>query len=171
MSMKFSSILIRKDYSSDWNKLIRDMRMEESLTGQQVTWTESISATFQDKAVGALNGCTLINSPWLAVNASWTPEQENEQDTKCMAMSKDADTVMVYVDEVTDSCGFEWFHGGKRVRIYHYWMGELKTDSGPMLPAEKGEDPMARAYDVMAFMLGKSFDELVTANPEMQVLA
>lgn len=169
--MKFSSILIRKDFSSDWNELIRKLRMEESLTGDKVTWTQSISFAFQDKAVGAWNGCTMIVSPWLAVNASWSADQENEQDTKCAALSKESDMVMVYVDELTDSCGFAWFHGGKRVRIYHYWMGELKTDSGPMLPSEKGEDPMTRAYDVMGFMLGKSFDELVTANPEMQVLA
>jgi hypothetical protein len=171
MSVKFSSMLIRRDYSPDWNELISRLKLQKSFTGARVSWTESNAYFFNDTAMGAWNGCTMINSPWIAAESSFTPEEVYGQDEVCMEMSKEMDVVVLYVDEITDSCGYTWYHAGRRTRIYHWWMGKLKVDEGPLLPAEKDTDGFSRTYEVLGFMLGKSFDELITANPEMRVLA
>ena len=176
MSWKFSSILIRKDYSSDWNVLRDQLRIEKHFTGTHLSWTDSISYDFGNTALGVWNGCTMMNRHSIAYNSTFTPEEEYEQDTKCMQLSLEADVMTLYVDGITGSGGFTWYHGGKRVRIFQIWAGKLKADFGPLLPSEKGkvvsgEDPESRVLDVMGFMIAHSFSDLLQANPDMVELA
>jgi hypothetical protein len=174
MSWKFGGIYIRKDFSRDWDLLRQKLEMKEVRTEDRISWSKSIGYAFEGTAIGVFNGCSMVHNHSLAYDASYDAGEVYELDEICQRISEEGDVLCFFVDGMTSTGAFSWYHAGHRVRIYNNLSGKLATNFGPLLPGEKGqatenEDPEERIMDLIGFMVGVGFQELLRINPEMIV--
>jgi hypothetical protein len=128
MSWHASAILIRGDHTADIVGLLESLGLPGAEPGGRVSLDEAASLDNEGVAVGAGHGWTAL---WggLALFAV--------DDDGVAELAKTADVFQMMLEGASDTAGFSWWVGGKRVRDWLVQAGESVKNAGKKLPQEK----------------------------------
>jgi len=128
MSWHTNALLIRGDQTADVVGLLEALGLPGAEPGGRVSLDEAASFDNEGVAVGAGHGWTAL---WggLALFAV--------DDNTIAELSKTTDIFQMMLEGASDTAGFSWWTGGKRVRDWLSQAGADVKNDGKPLPEEK----------------------------------
>jgi hypothetical protein len=128
MSWHTGAILIRGDHSADVVGLLDTLGMPGAVPGEPVSLEEASSLDNEGVAVGCGHGWTAL---WGCLPI-WGVSEDG-----LAAVARSADVFWMLLEGASDTAGFAWWTGGKRVRDWLSQAGDAVKDEGKRLPPEK----------------------------------
>ena len=127
MSWHTSAILLKADYSKDYPSLLKKLGLDGAEPGGVMSFEEASSSHNEGVAVGTVNG-------WTGV---WGMILTMIDDRAVAKLAKKTDVFQMVLEGASDTAGFTWWTGGKRVRDWLRQQGKLFKNDGTPLPQEK----------------------------------
>ncbi len=115
MSWKFGGIYIKPGFE-DPEQAIRFLQIDRKFSYETIRFTNVVNSSFENTAVGFINGVTLVHDNYLPYNNSYEADTFNDYDFILMDISKSAEIVSFFLDGTTESYGLNHFKEGKRIR-------------------------------------------------------
>ena len=128
MSWHAGAIIIRGDHSADPVGLLERLGLPGAEAGGPVSLDEAASLDNEGVAIGAGHGWTAL---WGGL-ALYAVDDEGVAE-----LAKTADVFQMMLEGASDTAGFSWWTGGKRVRDWLVQAGEAIKNAGKKLPEEK----------------------------------
>jgi hypothetical protein len=128
MSWHTGAILIRGDHSADVVGLLETLGMPGAEPGGPISRDEASSSSNAGVAVGTGHGWTAL---WGCLPI-WGVSEDGLAD-----VARSADVFWMLLEGASDTAGFAWWAGGRRVRDWLCQAGEDVKNEGKRLPEEK----------------------------------
>jgi hypothetical protein len=128
MSWHTNAILIKRDYSDDYDGLLEKLALKGGVAESVVSFEDASSGSNEGVAVGTVDGWTVLFGTYVLLTV----------DSDVVAkIAKKCEIFQMNLEGASGTAGFTWWAGGKVVRDWMCQDGEVVTNEGKPLPAEK----------------------------------
>ena len=142
MSWNSTFIIIKRDYSTQTDKLLLDLGMDLGEPLREISWEEATSSAVGGTSVGFCNGWTILCDPSMFLNQNgfeppeegnlWSPQLERGLEI-CSTGTRALGFIL---SGVSDTYGLTVHEDGKLVRCRLVQEGETLFDFGEASPDE-----------------------------------
>jgi hypothetical protein len=129
MSWHTSALLIKADFSKNHFNLFKMLGLNGGEASEIVSFDDASSGSNDGLALGSVAGWTAL---WGALEMVWLID-----DRRLDKLAKKADIFWMILEGTSDTAGFTWWTGGKKVRDWMSQAGEVIKNEGKALPEEK----------------------------------
>ncbi len=128
MSWHTTALFLKADFVQDHAGLLEKLGFGGAAPAGATTFDEAASFSNDGIAIGGADGWTILvgSLAMFAIDPGGLAE-----------IAKKADAFQMILEGASDTAGFTWYTGGKRVRDWLSQQGEVLTDEGKPLAAEK----------------------------------
>jgi hypothetical protein len=128
MSWHTNALFIRGNFSDDYDRLLKKLALEGAVAGSMVSFEDASSSFNDGVAVGTVNDWAVLFGTFVLLTV----------DVDAVAkIAKKCDIFQMTLEGASGTAGFTWWSGGKVVRSWMCQDGEVVTNEGKPLPAEK----------------------------------
>ncbi|GAA4400503.1 hypothetical protein GCM10023187_13770 [Nibrella viscosa] len=160
MAWKFGGIYLKNDFGGDPVLALNRLGIDKRFTDERVRFSTVIDSTFEPTAIGIVGSVTLVHDNRLPYNHSYEADTVYPADERLLLLSHEVESLVFYLDGITDSYGLAHFQGGRRVRHFSMQRGDLIVQEGEMTTIHTSSVE-AQLLDWLQAFTGLSFTQLV----------
>lgn len=168
MAWKFGGIYLKNNFDGDPGAVLNRLSINKRFTYDIVRFSATVDSTFEPTAIGILDGVTLVHDNLLPYNHSYEADTLNTADEQLLVLSREVESIVFYLDGITESYGLAQFKDGHRIRHFSVLSGDLIVQEGDF--TTKNTSVESNMLDWLQAFTGLSFQKLLLNDKPLMCL-